>query len=220
MQNLDKNIFIDEISKILDKYKLNSNFFKEKYENMSIANLNYIYNNLDKMLINPTVNIDNFLSENECDKLIKLANNRYTKSMVAIKDGNTVDTNLRSSKICYFSKSENEFISSIEHKISENLKVDISQVEPLKLNKYDIGDSFSYHYDFFPDESDNERKYSFIIYLNTLVEKDGGSTYFPYYNFKNYPVKGNALSFTNFIDENCTKTNSNSSYVEESIVSI
>jgi prolyl 4-hydroxylase len=203
----DRNIVINEIANTFDKHNLDSSFFKERSQKMNITTLNYIHNNIDKMIINPVVNIVGFLPENDCDKLIRIAGGRYTKSMVAVKEGNTVDSNLRSSKICYFSKSENEFISSIERKISETLNVDINQVEALKLNKYDIGDSFNYHYDFYPEASDNERKYSFIIYLNTLTEEDGGSTYFPYYNFKNYPVKGNALHFTNFIDGGNTKTN-------------
>lgn len=44
-----------------------------------------------------------------------------------------------------------------------------------------------------------------ILYLNTI--DNDGATYFPYYNKRYYPIKGNAIHFKNFIDDSNLKTN-------------
>ena len=158
MNNPSRDSLIRDITIKMKEHNMNSDFFKERSKYMKDNTLLYIFDNIDKMIINNIENVPDFLSYYECQQLILLGENRYSKSMVATQDGNTNNSKLRSSKICYFSKSENDFILGVETKIANLLNVDISQIEPLKLNKYSKGDVFNYHYDFFPEASDNERK--------------------------------------------------------------
>ena len=204
---------------ILKKNNLNHEFFIERFpfNALNYSKINYIFENINELIINPVHVVNKFLSNEECNQLIDNAENRFVNPFVATKYTYDQNKNLRSSKICFFSKSENEFINKIENKIASLLNVNINQLEPLKLNRYEYGNEFKLHYDFYPDADFNERKYSFIIYLNTL--DDTGSTYFPYYNAKYYPKKGNAIHFKNFIDNDNIKTNLFSLHTGEKVLS-
>ena len=144
--------------------------------------------------------IDNFISLSECDKLIKLAENRYTNSTVYVQTHGSVDTNARSSSCAYFKRGENSLIKKIESKVSKMFSIDRMQIEPIQIVKYEKGQQYKYHYDYFASNSDqinNQRVYSILIYLNDLDELDGGTTDFPYYKLKIQPQKGKCIYWKN-----------------------
>ena len=207
-----------KIIKILKKNNLNFKFFIERFPltEQNYSKINYIFENINELIINPVHIVISFISNEECNQLIDNAKNRFVNPFVATEYANNPNKNLRSSKICYFSKSENEFIYKIEKKIATLLNININQIEPLKLNIYEYGDEFKLHYDFYPQPDYNERKYSFIIYLNTL--ENDGATYFPYYNARYYPKKGSAIHFKNFIDDDNIKTNLFSLHTGEKVL--
>jgi prolyl 4-hydroxylase len=149
---------------------------------------------------NPIQLIDEFLSPDVCDKLIELSNSRFTKSTIYASNRGEVDTNARSSSCAYFNRGENEIIKSIEDKVCSMLSIDKKQIEPLQIVKYEKGQQYKYHHDYFGNETDqvkNQRVYSILVYLNDLNEIDGGSTHFPLLRIKTYPYKGRAVLWNN-----------------------
>jgi len=172
-------------------YDLNFNT-REKFilesENISIINSN------------PIKLIDGFLSSSECDQLIDLANSRYTSSTVYSTNSGTVDVTARSSSCSYFKRGENDLIKSIESKVGQMFSIDSTQIEPLQIVKYEKGQQYKYHYDYFANNTDqinNQRVYSILVYLNDLDELDGGSTHFPLYKIRTYPYKSRAVCWNN-----------------------
>jgi len=149
---------------------------------------------------NPISLIDNFISGNECDQLVKLAKNRFVTSTVYSTNTGAIDRSARSSSCAYFKRGENDLIKSIENKVANSLNINLNQIEPLQIVKYEKGQEYKYHYDYFGNETDqmqNQRVYTILVYLNDLNESDGGSTHFPLYKIRTYPYKGRAVGWSN-----------------------
>ena len=147
---------------------------------------------------------DNFINKDECNKLIKLCQGRFLQSSVYGSNQDFIDTKSRSSTNTYFKRGENKLINKIEKKVCELLNIKLDQIEPLQIVKYEKGQEYKYHYDYFDKESDqnnNQRINSILVYLNDLDEEDGGATHFPLYKCKFIPYKGRAIHWEN-IDSN------------------
>jgi prolyl 4-hydroxylase len=80
-----------------------------------------------------------------------------------------------------------------------------SHLEGLQVVKYEPGDYFKPHHDWFQsdyaDKIGNQRRYTFFVYLND-VPGGGGETDFPQLNRSFQPKKGDALFW-----RNCTELN-------------
>lgn len=141
---------------------------------------------------------DNFITSYECDELIKLSEGRYKESTVYTNNAGYLDKKSRTSSNVFFKKSENNLIKKIENKVMKMLNINYDQIEPLQIVKYQKGQEYKYHYDYF-DESvkQKQRLHSFIIYLNNLDYNDGGATNFPLLNCKFYPYKKRAIHWKN-----------------------
>jgi len=162
--------------------------------------------------------IYNFISNDECNELINMCNNRFIDSTIYETTTGNVNKSARSSKNVYFQRSENKLISMIENKVCEIFKLDKNQLEPLQIVKYDKGNEYKLHYDYFDENSDqisNQRIYSILIYLNDLKVEDGGSTYFPLYNVRIRPEKGKAVYWLN---KNGDKLNTMSLHAGEPVL--
>ena len=156
--------------------------------------------NISMINSNPIKFIDGFLSLSECDQLIDLANSRYITSTVYLTNSGTVDVTARSSSCAYFKRCENDLLKSIELKVGQMFSIDPTQIEPLQIVKYEKGQQYKYHYDYFANNTDqvnNQRVYSILVYLNDLDELDGGSTHFPLYKIRTYPYKSRAICWNN-----------------------
>jgi prolyl 4-hydroxylase len=144
---------------------------------------------------NPKIDIfkiDNFLTKEECDEIIKEINKSDLKQSDTIV-GTKIETNLyRTSRTCYFQ--DNKLIDDLQKRIAKSLGINEEFSEQIQGQKYDIGNEFKIHADFF-DNNSNQRTYTFMIYLNDVEE--GGETTFPfaYLNFK--PKTGTALIWNN-----------------------
>lgn len=145
---------------------------------------------------------ENFISDSKCNKLIKLAKNRYENSQMYKKKSNFTNKNARSSSCAYFKPQENKLIKYIELKAAKYLGIDPNKLEPLQIVKYKKGQEYKYHYDYFDKKSDqtsNQRVHTILVYLNSLNKKDGGKTAFPKFNKKITPKKGLGVSWFNLL---------------------
>ena len=178
--------------------------YKEKFSNNNIETQLF-----DSKLEMPIKIYDNFINQDECDKLIKLSEGKFIQSSIYESNKGIIDTKSRSSSNSYFTRGENSLIKKIENKVTNLLNIKLDQIEPLQIVKYEKGQEYKYHYDYFDkntDQNNNQRTNSFLVYLNDLDEKDGGATHFPLYKFKFYPSKGRAIHWENMdLDKNLNK---------------
>jgi len=197
-------IDINKFNLLIDKLKKNNieQQYIDKYKiiyNNTITN-KYFYKLIKYIDIKPFKILDNFLSNDECDNIIKLAQNRFKKSQINTANHRT-DNNIRSSYSAQFKIRENEFIMNIENKIINLLDINNEKLEGLQITKYDKNDFYQLHHDYNTNII-NIRKYSVIIYLNNLLPGDGGETHFPLYNTKITPKKGRIVYFDDLLSHN------------------
>ena len=142
-----------------------------------------------------------FLSTSECNYIINYCKDKLSDSCVYNNNNNVLDTKSRISKSYSTTRNEYEIIKDVKNRIINLFKINENRIEELQIVKYDIGNFFKLHHDYI-NYFENKRKYSIIIYLNSLNEEDGGETYFPFYNQKIIPEEGTLIYFNNLFDDN------------------
>lgn len=180
---------------------------KEKYKLMKMEQRQSDYLTLcdhNVPYIYPQI-LYNFLTKNECDQLLSVANKKgLIDSMVS---GFINDNKERKSKQCWLSYENHEIVKDIFHKIEFVTKIPKSHYEEMQVVKYSKDDFFNEHYDqcfLIEDYCKQElRRFSkprymtLLIYLNDKNNYDGGETYFKNIDFKFKGNKGDALLFHN-----------------------
>ena len=143
------------------------------------------------------VEIPNFLSHEECDKLIERIDESNTRSSVAGSgsDQSKYDVS-RTSSTSNLGKEELSVL--IQTRIAKELNIDLIRGEDLQGQKYEPGQYFRPHNDFFEGDSytnhclhSGNRTHTFMIYLNDDFE--GGETNFPNLGTSVKPEKGKAV---------------------------
>ena len=166
---------------------------------------NYPINNklndyTDKANINLKI-LNNFITRSESKHLIRLANKRLKRSnIVDDKNNNSKSSNVRTSKSAFFGKSEYKFLKEIEERAARLLKVKLKQIEPIQIVKYEPGEQYDNHYDWFKHpkktrDSKGQRLKTIFVYLNDDYE--GGETAFPKLDYKYKGNKGDAIFWNN-----------------------
>jgi prolyl 4-hydroxylase len=147
-----------------------------------------------------------FLTEEECEYVINLANPIFQPSKLMTDDG--LKEFYRTSFSAELVIPEDEILNGIRKKAAEWLDVPESHFEFFQCVAYGPGQEYQTHYDTFDEnfESGKEeleklgpRKYTMLAYLND--DFVGGETYFPNLDLLVQPKKGSVLVFEN-IDEN------------------
>jgi prolyl 4-hydroxylase len=146
----------------------------------------------------PMYAIKNFLSDEECDKLIEKAKPELKRSTVVAPDGIKNDE-VRTSETCHLNKNEGFWFAE---KVSRLLNISRSHQEPVQVARYSPGQFYKAHYDSFNEEIKpgqdaiklaGQRIATVLIYLNQ--PSSGGATNFPYLGIRAKPRKGTALVF-------------------------
>ena len=157
------------------------------------------------------VTIENFLTDDECDKIIGMIDNHHTPSYVdGGKEISTQNPDYRTSSTCMLDES-NSNVSSIKKRIADFLKVDINKGQQLEGQLYEPGQFFKENCDWFEGESyinhalsSGNRTHTFMIYLNEPEE--GGETNFPELDQSIKPKKGMALVWENLNEDGSGNT--------------
>jgi prolyl 4-hydroxylase len=144
------------------------------------------------------------LSEEECDALIRHANDRLAASYVVSKSGEPVEFEYRSSRSACLALGETELHARIEARLAALAGWPADSAEGLQVIRYGPGQQYREHYDWFDMEmpgrakimeSGGQRLSTFILYLNDVEE--GGATLFSSLAMQVRPKKGHALFFSN-----------------------
>lgn len=146
--------------------------------------------------------IPDFLSIEECDHLISLAENSgFTRSLVGRGTSSAYETEGSSALSNTTSNNRTSFsvtlplshtdpkVESIEQRLSQIVHYPVSQLESLVVVKYTSGQFFKSHHD------GSFRPYTVFIYLNEVPE--GGETRFEQLQLRIRPRKGAAVVWSN-----------------------
>jgi len=147
--------------------------------------------------------IPNFLTDQECDELIKLSLPLLDSSNVYDGDTNKHDPDVRVSKQCWI-YDNNQLAVSISDKIAKLTGQPKEHQEALQVVKYDKNGHFAKHYDACFGSATfckrlnsgvGPRYMTVLIYLND--DYQGGGTSFPKIDQHIKPEKGKAIIFYN-----------------------
>lgn len=148
---------------------------------------------------------DNFLTDDECDYIIKLGEKKVKRSMVASNNGTAVIDEYRTSHGVFFHKEkDNPLLRSIEERIAHWSQLPVENGEIFYLLRYANGQEYKPHTDWFTYQSEKDEVWfqgqgnriaTVLMYLSDVEE--GGETYFPIANISVSPKKGSAILFWN-----------------------
>lgn len=175
---------------------------------------NYTYNKeiiVDQFKYTDILNYDiqevpNFLTHEECNKIIELSNGKLFPSKVYTQNEDLLSNDSRISQQCWLTD-DNPVIKNISERIKQFTNTTGKQ-EQLQVVNYPKGGFFSPHYDACEGDkeycsrmnsSDGPRLLTVLLYLNDNF--DGGETVFPKINKSVKPEKGKAVIFRN-VDKN------------------
>ncbi len=143
--------------------------------------------------------IPKLLTDKECDYIISLIEKQNQKSMVAAGGKNIIE-NTRTSSTSNLNHSDKK-VAEIHKRIADIVKKDTSYGEHLQGQKYEEGQYFRPHFDWFEGDAytrhclaSGNRTHTLMVYLNDDFE--GGGTDFPELDFTAKPEKGKALIWT------------------------
>lgn len=142
------------------------------------------------------VAFDAFLTDEECDALIMMAETKFAPSRVINPaTGKLVSNPVRTSYAAAFPLvEENPFLHAINRRIAAASRSRYEQGEPTQILSYVSGQEYKLHSDAIAGES-NQRIQTFLIYLTD--DFAGGETHFPAADLKLRPAKGGAICFSN-----------------------
>lgn len=148
--------------------------------------------------------VDNFVSDEECARLINLMRENLRRSTVT---GEENISQCRTSRSCDLTILRDPFIEEIDARICNIMGLSTTQPEPIQGQWYNVGEEFQPHTDYFdPGSSDfhehtadmGQRTWTFMLYLNTT--RKGGKTAFPELEIDFTPQAGTAVIWNN-LDE-------------------
>ncbi len=155
-----------------------------------------------------------FLSKNECDRLVETARPRMQRSLTTdMKTGHNKLDDVRTSRGMFFRRDENPLVRSIEARIAQLLSWPVENGEHLQVLHYRPGDRYEPHYDYFDPAADGsaavlarggQRLATLLIYLRE--PERGGETTFPDLGLRFAAKRGCALFFSYDRPHPSTKT--------------
>lgn len=147
--------------------------------------------------------LDNLLSTQECDELIRQARIKLQRSTIVDPlTGHEAVISARSSYGTYFHTEENAFIATLETRIASVMHWPAAHGEGLQILHYEVGAEYQPHFDYFPPgdpgsalhlAKGGQRVSTLVIYLNDVL--GGGETIFPEVGLSVTPRKGSAVYF-------------------------
>jgi prolyl 4-hydroxylase len=155
-----------------------------------------------------------FLSKNECDRLVEVARPRMQRSLTTdLKTGDDKLDVVRTSRGMFFSRSESPLIAAIETRIARLLAWPVEKGEHLQVLHYRPGDRYEPHHDYFDPAGEaaptllargGQRVATLLMYLRE--PEAGGETIFPETGLRFSPKRGCALFFSYDRPHPSTKT--------------
>ncbi|MDF2637046.1 MAG: 2OG-Fe(II) oxygenase [Novosphingobium lindaniclasticum] len=141
-----------------------------------------------------------FLAPVECDALAAMIESQHRPSTIANYNG---DDAFRTSSTCDLSP-DDPTVAALAAKLAALSGIDIAHAEPLQGQRYEVGQEFKAHTDYFePDNADftkycsiaGQRTWTFMVYLNSV--EAGGATRFKAIDKLIQPERGKLIAWNN-----------------------
>lgn len=148
--------------------------------------------------------LHDFLSQDECNKLIKIIDKVKRPSAIADKKDSNKINNYRTSSTADLFNSTDLIVPKINYKLAKLLDLDPKLGEGLQGQRYLPGQYYKAHTDYFrrfsPEyktytEWMGQRTWTTMVYLNDV--KEGGETYFKFLYSKIKPKQGTVIFWNN-----------------------
>ncbi|WP_088329812.1 2OG-Fe(II) oxygenase [Lacimicrobium sp. SS2-24] len=146
-----------------------------------------------------------FLSEAECATLVRLTDEKVRPSELASP---SADKAFRTSKSADLERRDDPLVEALNQRIADAMGLDSAWGEPIQAQRYQEGEEFKAHTDYFEPGSDEyarhggrrgQRSWTFMVYLNHNCE--GGETEFVRLHTAFRPVSGMALIWNNLMSD-------------------
>jgi prolyl 4-hydroxylase len=147
--------------------------------------------------------VPNFLSPGECEQIIRAINLGLTPSEVT-----TDESYWRTSRTCHLPEVAPLLASALDIYLSDLTGIHQDYAEAIQGQRYDPGEYFKAHHDWFDPEDENyeeyckvggQRTWTAMVYLNDVEE--GGETDFPHLGITVTPVTGLVLIWNNLNED-------------------
>jgi len=153
----------------------------------------------------------NFLTEEECEEIVALAESDISRSLVVGDKGQSVESTARTSSGVFLVDSymkKSPLLRVVEKRIAEWTNLPVENGEAFYLLRYDIGQEYKPHNDFFgrnpdggPFKNEHGNRYATVLtYLRSPDE--GGCTIFPHANLRVPAKKGDSVLFWDLMPSN------------------
>ena len=145
--------------------------------------------------------LDDFMSPQECERVIALAGHHLMPSILSYVPD---DKGFRTSKTAELCHLRSPVALALDEKICKTLGIRTSYSEGIQAQRYDVGEQFKPHWDYYPPDSNvynryagvrGNRTWTFMVYLNEGME--GGETRFTEIGRSFRPKIGMALLWNN-----------------------
>lgn len=196
----------------IDEYGSNRELFSSDLADVSLPINNNDNFGLKKLHNEPQILlIDNFLTPEECDHIIKVGDPLVRKSEVCGKTGSRPDKS-RTSWTAHIGKQlitkdkKDKVLINIYEKAARFCNRSSKNIEPIQLVRYKPGQFFKSHYDYLDTrvpmykknvEKNGQREVTFFVYLNDVPDGIGGETHFKKINKTFKAKRGQAIFWYN-----------------------
>ena len=145
--------------------------------------------------------LEEFLNAKECDRLIALIGHHLSPSRLAAKADVAGDRTSQTAELCHL---RSPTAVEIDAKICKTLGIRAAYSEGVQAQRYDVGQQFKPHFDFFEPGTEmyrrlaglrGNRTWTFMVYLNDGMQ--GGATRFTEIDHAVEPRAGLALFWNN-----------------------
>lgn len=146
--------------------------------------------------------LDDFMTPEECEAMIAVSTPHLVPSPITIETED--DKYFRTSSTCHLTYLKDKIITDIDQRIAERLGINLNYSEGIQAQRYEVGQQFKPHTDFFEPGSkeyaefaseQGNRTWTFMVYLNETPK--GGGTHFPNLEHTFYPKIGRAVVWNN-----------------------
>mmetsp|Transcript_12268 Transcript_12268/g.27845 ORF Transcript_12268/g.27845 Transcript_12268/m.27845 type:complete len:490 (-) Transcript_12268:60-1529(-) len=137
--------------------------------------------------------VPNVFNDEEIQHLLSLAEGKWEEATVLRPDGQLGPSPDRTSKIHNLQPAQTDMVFSLEQRVAGLIGLEVERMEPFNMVKYEPGEYFKVHHD------GKVRTMTVLVYLNDVLEGDGGETSFPTLGLQFRPRKGTAVIWPNCV---------------------
>jgi prolyl 4-hydroxylase len=147
------------------------------------------------------VRIHDFVTDAEREHLKRIAGSRLARSTVQAERQKHEESEQRTSSTAFLNTAEDDVVRAIEQRATNLCGYPSENLEPLQILRYEPGQRYDAHHDYFPREqlgSSGQRHVTYFVYLSDAEDGlQGGETEFPKLQLKVAPRKNSAVFWYN-----------------------